>query len=717
MKLSIELYYDTKIKQNHVIENFSSYLNKHNGTSMYLAKKEIIGCKGFESDDDSFSIRVEMTETGIIMINSITYCKITGLYDNEDEDTTTRYYFVTGYRKVSDFIVDLELSLDIANTYAAELNGWSFKNVKMARRMKDRWKLYNQTYYRLYDKCDEGLGNVCTQVDFKEPLHNSTCYLVNRTLKTSDTLKVTYSMNINQICSPDDKTLSWRTTKYTTSIPSQGQLVNGKIRTYYLGTTELNKLMKLHMHLEGQSAFDVICQAFYVVTPSGDSKARLYLGTYENGYFTPLTDIELGTADYNFTLTDIYGNESFMIKVEKQSRSMGTLDLNTSYYWNTLIDSNNYTSYGSTSSETWTTVPKIGSINKYSDDILNIMEIPMIPNSEDTAYFPQIGVVANSDVFSNSYSLDLNPSTSEPRHYTKTINKGVRTRNITMESKLYGSYVRDHMIQYDTFSLPVQPEYYSGYIQSLSTSIYKSVDLSGDLAIKCNSIIPSSYNSNVLTCSRNNNKTLYTSEYLSYLRNGYNYDEKAASLTKIKNGVNTAVSIGSTVVSGAAKGAMGTLGTFGLISSATSAVSTLSNSIISGIENDRALAQKRLELINSAPTMTGSSSGELFKTLNGGTVAPYYVTLKPSDEVLTSIWNLFYFYGYADNTTVDTLQLKKTREYFDYYQGDAESFDGDTTIISKRLCQALSEGITIEHHYNDTWLCEGNLYENWETSI
>ena len=714
-QITVDLYYGTAIKPNHLIEDIETYLDKHKATTGYLASNVLTGCKEFEADKESFSIRVEIKSASLGVLVHLSYCKLSGTFGK-------RYYFVTGYNKVSDYIVDINLQLDVVNSYQTLLLSNEFKNVKMKRKMKDRWKLYNQTYYRIYDKCDEGLGSVCTQVDFTQALHNDTCYLVNKALKDTDFLHVPYSMNVTQVYVDDDNStsysamyekvndLSWDTFQSGTGTEK------GNSRRI-LGYTGTNKVISLHMTLNNASSFDVVSQAFYLHVP-GNSKTTnvvLYLGTYVDKQFTPLTKFELGSAYKAFSLTNMGGSDGFVISTAYSANFIDELGLNQAYSYSTLLITN-YTSYGSTGSTVSVKPSSIASLNRYSDDLINVMEVPLVPGYWAINYTPILGVVVKDELIGETYTLDLNPSTSEPRHYTKTINKGVRTRNITMESKLYGSYVRDHMIQYDTFSLPIQPEYYNGYIQSLSTSILKSVDLSGDLSIKCNSIIPSSYNSNVLTCSRNNNKVIYNSEYLNYLRNGYNYDEKAASLTKIKNGINTAVSIGSTVVSGATKASMGSLGTFGLISSATSAATTLTNSIISGIENDRALAQKRLELINSAPTMTGSNSGALFKSLNGGTIAPYYVTLKPSDEVLNSIWNLFYFYGYADNTTVDKLKLTKTREYFDYYQGDAES-NYSTDIRCQRAVQALSEGITIEHHYNDTWLCEGNLYENWETSI
>ena len=165
---------------------------------------------------------------------------------------------------------------------------------------------------------------------------------------------------------------------------------------------------------------------------------------------------------------------------------------------------------------------------------------------------------------------------------------------------------------------------------------------------------------------------------------------------------------------------MGKLSAFTGIQQGVNAVSSLSNLIFSNIENSQALEQKRLSLINTSPNTSGSTSIELFKDLNGGNRLKYVVT-KPTDETLNSIYNLFYYYGYADNTTQSSLQLTKTRCYFDYYQGDASNsisiLSQDNNTSKSLLIKALSEGITIEHYYNNTWLCEGNLYENWEVSI
>ena len=722
--LTLTCYYNTHIKKNHCLSYLTSYLSGKEVSE--VEQTEIETCRGFEENAQNYSIRISLTNGN--SVNKIDYVKLVDKTSNRD----IRYYHVVSFRYVSQYVYELNLELDTVNTYASFLTSGKFKNVKMKRKMKDRWALYNQTYYRLYDKCDEGLGNVATQVEYNEKVTTENCYIVNRTLEDTDSLHVPFAMNLNRIYVDNGKTVSG-----TMNVCNYGNSIDiGKITApgspiyafngwrVFAYCESSDDLLTTNIELEGHDNKTLLCNAYHIRCVKSSEDVLIFAGTYSDGVFTPITSYRLKPTSSSYSgeliLNKNYSSGAARIYYEETPNTQDTtLTLGTNYAVSDLITINENNRYMSSDYTKQVSVISVNSLNKYDSQIKAITDVPFFPATNTLIWMgDNVGTIVKK-MLTTTASLDLNVSGSEPRHYTKSLNKIVMTRNKVNESKLYGSYVRDHQICYDTFALPVQPEYYNGYVQSISTTLYKPLDLSNDLAFKCTTLKEQSLNSNVMSCTRNNNVVVYSNEYLEYLRNGYNYDEKAQSLNRIKTGVNLAVSLGSVGLNAGLKGAQGKLGTFGLIQSIGTSAATITSSIFSNIENDRALEQKRISLINTSPNMSGATSIDLFKTVNDGNCLRY-VTTRPSDEVLESIYNLFYFYGYADNTTKDSLQLTKTREYFDYYQGDAEEFVLDTyynPLAKKYLVQALSEGITLEYQYNGHWLTEGTLYENWETSI
>ncbi len=724
--ITLKAYSDVKFVSNHLIEQLSTYLSTRETKLFELdatnltSEFNIAALREFESNQTSFRIRVSVAKD--ITTTNARRCNYLSLTSGK----ITRYYFVTSVEYISERVYDLVVALDVVNTYQSLISGATFRNVKMNRRMKDRWVKYNETYYRVYDKCDEGLGDIASQVEYNEDVNSESSYFATTTINDSDSLHLPFSIQLNKVYLDTSKTLYARVIKMTNDHMNVGtfNFTTSKSIRCLMYCDSSDDVLTGNLELYGVNNRTSLANAIYINATGTADNAHTYVyeGIYSNDIFIPLTKNDLGRViGKNYLiLNNMIGSGSFKILVENDIDVTGENLLKIGTHYNKSDIMNEDDSYSSTNYTKSANLLPISSLNKNDSNIQQINDVPFIPQTDDLIYMGEnVGVIVKN-VVKTTYTLDLNVSGSEPRHYTKNINKGVITRNMKNESKLYGSYVRSHQIVYDTFALPVQPEYYNGYIQSLSTTIYKPTGMSNDIAFKCNSLVQQSLNSNVMSCARNNQVTIYSNEYLNYLRNGYNYDEKSQALNKIKTGVNLAISVGSTAANIATAGAMGGLGIYSLVGAGTNTVSSLSSVIFSNIENDNALAQKRLSLINTSPTTSGSTSVNLFKELNSGNKLKY-VTIRPSDAVLNATYNLFYFYGYKDNQTLATLTLNKTREYFDYYQGDAESVYSsnaiDGTQALELIKQALSEGITIEHKYNDTWLCQGALYENWEISI
>ena len=718
--------YLVRFTKNHLIESLSTYLDTKNA---YVFKDNsntftLSALKDFESNKTSFSVRIEFGN--VKAIRNLNYVSIK---NDDSSKAVTRYYFVNSVNIVSEYVADLLLELDVVNTYQRILLTQTFRDVKMKRRHKDRWSKYNETYYRVYDEVDEGLGDVACEVEYKKTIGSDSCYIATTTIPdTVDSIRVPFSLPLNKVYLEEGATKRVTTNRITDTTIGASEIYATKVFGYCTNSEDF-------MRLNVASNYDMscLCNAFYLTytatiygTSITNGHTVLYLGTYSNGVFTPMVYHYLNDnyCNYEVTLKTIFSSGTSVIYYETNVavKHSPVLTLNKMYSVDSLITLDAQKKLTSTVSYPVQTITSIHSVNRHDSNLQCVQDVPVMPGELDIIWMgDDVGAICKG-VITERTTFDLNSlSTTEPIQYTKTLNPIVTNRVMSLESKLYGSYVRNHQLVYDTFALAIQPEYYkTDWLQELTVQVYKPTGLSNDIAFKCESISEQTLNSNVMACSRNNQIEVYSNEYLNYLRNGYNYDEKTQTVNRIKNWVNLAIGGTGVGATAALKESMGKLSAFSGIQQGANALSSLSNLVFSWIENAQALEQKRLSLINTSPTTIGSTSIDLFKDLNGGNRLKYVVT-KPTDETLNSIYNLFYYYGYADNTTQSSLQLTKTRCYFDYYQGDASNsisiLSQDNSTSKGLLIKALSEGITIEHYYNNTWLCEGNLYENWEVSL
>ena len=699
--MKISFYQNCKIQFNHYIQNISDYLSNLNEEIMNLTT-----CKDFLSDEDNFSIRVNVNQLGSDLA-SWNYVEI-------QNDNIIRYYFVSGFRCISESIYEFNLTIDTVNTYQTDLfKTDNFRQVKINRRHKNRWKIgYDGSYYRIYDKVDEGLGDVATEIEENRSLENSETFIVTRSLQESESTN--YLIDMNRIVNEVYFSTSIDTNvSYYTTINVEVSNNSGRMNALLMCPDNPNTLISSYLDfygIEGHNCVFNTAMLFQKLKGTATNPTTwLLLGYIENGVITFTYELSLGTdsSTHPLKMADICSSDNFTIFKSEHNTATTSISLGKQYLVSDII--NNYETISATKSIKSITIPSIDIVNKLDSTIKQITAVPFtITEITPLNYLNSTGI------------LTQQMSTSEGHIYVNNslgkITKSVEERQKKYESKLYGSYVRNSQIVYDTFSLAVQPEFYNEDISYLDYTTYKPIDATNSVAIKITNLKEQELNSNVLTCNRNNTITTWTNEYLEYVRNGYNYDNKSKSLQNIKNGLNIGSNVLGTILNLGTASKTNSLGLFGGIQSGVQLSTGIANSIISNKENNLALKQKRQNLINTSPTVNGSDNYLLFKTLNNGNCFRYVIT-KPNEDVETNIWNLFYFTGYADNLYYDEMPTIKSRVYFNYLEADINYVNLNDRKEQERLKDAFSQGITFEWNYNDTWLMEGNLYENWETQF
>ena len=298
------------------------------------------------------------------------------------------------------------------------------------------------------------------------------------------------------------------------------------------------------------------------------------------------------------------------------------------------------------------------------------------------------------------------------------------TRDDDFESKLYHSDFYQAKFVYDSFGFAYHLEnidldtYLDNY--NLEDFIVRYV-VSGNILSKfmfqfvqyiCDRSIQDY--ENVLIVDRNNEKALYTSSYINYIKSGgFSYDSKKANTQNAMNGLTTALSLIGAVSSFASSVYTGGAGIAAGIALTTTAIGGIARSIKTAQEQDRAISQKLLQNANQAVSVHGSDDMDVFTAFSNNKAKMCYY--EPSDIMKQALADLFYYCGYA--THEQKVPNVKTRKYFNYVQG--EIILNDYTFneeIADKIIEKWKEGITFIHKVNSAWNTEQTL-ENFELSI
>ena len=307
-------------------------------------------------------------------------------------------------------------------------------------------------------------------------------------------------------------------------------------------------------------------------------------------------------------------------------------------------------------------------------------------------------------------------------------------RNNDFEPKLFNSELYLKKFIYDSFSIPFKFEFLNipDSIKRVSGGNLKikeitSLAVTSKFLFDFNEML--SFNraledySYILPVSRNNESTIYTSQYINYLRTGLQYDLKMKATQEENSYIRTAISsIGSigSVALGIASGnpavAVG-----GVIASSTS----LAGSIISTIQQENqttnSLAQKQAQLQEQKASVQNSDDLALLKYYTNGNFAKI-ATYAPSEKQKNRIALLFHYCGYkAEYLGIPNL---RSRLRFNYIQAEIDISETAQAFLSNNFNNEIidnykgkwAEGITIMHHFRNKWNFEQDL-ENWESTL
>lgn len=716
----ITLYYDCDIKsdKNFKVDDIDDYLteldnvvlaDKYNYIKPALKMNVILKLGsyselnfGFGSGDSEY-IKIEY-------------------YDSEALGATpyqVLYCFVSGKKWKSDSAVEYELYLDTINTYKDSVIIHAKSTIH--RQHKDRFKKIGTEWYRDIDLRPEGVNPMLYKKnDTVIEGDGRKYYLV---YKNIDDINPTDYNQVNPInvCIYTDKPYFVKANYLNFTVGSVGN----DVYKFYPNMSEV--FIKVN-----DTIFQVHERTGYFRTvgiiqkdPSDSTKVWVGVNYYcwVNNSWQPASQL---TVSASATTVSIYSSLSTSISCE-YAYNGGTPVAHTL----TLYDG-------------WQPLGLIDELDRTDSKIVKIIELPYCPfryievaSAEpkgdirlldgiliDTVYFVMYYIGYKTQLtsgvkFANNalrYKIEAGDATIQQQ------------RDDVNESKLYHSEFYKYKIVYDSFSKDYPMEYIdiADYVDNWWSNNFKlSYIVSQNVASKfvfkdtIKRLTDEDY-SNVLVISRNNELPIYSSQYLNYLRNGYNFDVKNKQQQEILSGFKT----GAGIISGVGMIAGGIasanpLGGIAVVSGIASIASSVVNAVNTEISLENSITQKLVASKAQAMSVSQCDDVELmdvYANNNKLKITDYSI----SDTMKKAVADLFYYCGYK--CEYQGIPDETSRLYFNFVSADIDCVGTNMPDeILEDYKNRYKIGLTVLHKVEvDDDVYEWDFtqqFENWEVSL
>ena len=390
-----------------------------------------------------------------------------------------------------------------------------------------------------------------------------------------------------------------------------------------------------------------------------------------------------------------------------------------------------------------TTINSINSIDRTMKQNIKIIDIPYSPSniSDESGtitmdgtwgYDSQTGFfkLRNYNVrFQNFITTNIDDILKYFETNISTINTNA-TRYIK-DSKLYHSdYFRPKFV-YDSFTkvFPLEQMDYGESIMLKSNDKFEftfvmSRNIVSKFLFQFNYIYKQSMEDypNMLAVARNNEEVLYNSQYLNYIRTGYNYDLKTKERNEVASGIGLGLSvaslIGSIALSASGYGsAIGVAGIVGSLGGIAGSVVGMAKSVAQAEDN---IQRKLQETQRESVSVLNADDSDLLYAYTGNKAKMCVYTI--SNQMEEILDDMFYYVGYLCNET--KIPNLSSRYWFNFIQAEVELTTSGSNLseeVINDLKQRYSNGITILHHQviggnTNAWDFDLNK-ENWEVSL
>ena len=636
------------------------------------------------------------------------------------DSTKVYYYFIIGIPEwTSQNTVRLSISLDSINTFRSELI-WT-KKTNITREHKDRFnqkKISSGTnkLIRKIDRFDEGISPVKylkKSTTIRKSLFDYDFFLIykNRILNTDET---SANKVIDCFCCASKEIPLYTSSSSVNQINFLDYNIGDSLYVFSSDNVTFSTTIKGTRYTIGEN-----------LTYKGIAFVRRSFANV--AYLMKESDSELISDIGNTALSNV--SSSVFVKV-CTGFDPGT----------TTTTYNYYSIYGKVETRNHTTI-EVGStnrkllsfdtINRTETNIIKIIKMPYSPfiiNTVDGkmkipdgwSYSGGYLILKNLDNEFLTYVDDIDIS-DKMILKVQSADIGLNRENdIKYESKLYNSNFFSLKYFYDNFEKEIFLERYSTTLEipHISIAFKQSNNISSNSLFRFSALNgtyeePQLYGE-YLNVNRQNEVSLYNSEYLNYIRTGYNYDKKAKEKAAITSGVSLAGTLAGAITSFALSPFTGGISAAAGISLASSSLSSITNHITGIISSERNIEQKLEQYKMSPASVSSTEDLNLLSYYNGNRLIETEDSI--DDSIKNQIYNLFRLTGYScDYYGIPNVS---SRLYYNFLKCSPE-FEEFNWNYGKDILDDIKTkyeiGVTYFHRVNGTydWSQEKENFESW----
>ena len=699
MATSTVILYQTSItpEKNCVVEQLSSYL---------------AGCSFLTFNDFQY-VKIEYDTTIKVNVNQqydkdfdYNYAKITNSSQARDY-----YYFILGTRWISQNTLELSLSLDSLNTYWTDLQFTDKTHI--TRQHKDRFTKKTSTHLlRNVDRFEEGITGTKFFTSGTSLRISSADYDWYLIYKNKLDATATTSVPIDCFCcASEDITLNLPTSEngvifanynvgdsisiYSKDNSSFTWTVNGS--SYTISADGIYKGLLLIKRQFANVGYLLKSDGYVLVSNIGDTTLTGLTSTLKGYYAAGYDPIELGQA-------------------ENYPSAIGNLALQN--YTEILIGSNS----GKLSN--------INTVNRSDTKLIKIIKMPYAPFNVDIVsgkmnipigWIYSGGYLKLEDLNTEFLSYvegSLNLDELQLSYNSSDLVAG-KNHDIKYESKLYNSNFYSVKYAYDSFEKEILLERFTTRVDFPGNAIKfkQSNNISSNSLFDIQPVNgsydePTLYG-RFLNVNRQQEVALYSSDYINYIRSGYNYDQKSKNRQLMTNILGTGISFAGSAAGFGVTAFTGGVSAAAGISLAQSAISSLVSTVNSVVSAEDAINQKLEAAKNNPASVSSTEDLNLLSYYNGNRLIKY--TESVSDRVKRAVYNLFRLTGYG----CDDYQIPNfaSRLYYNFVQCDPDieesSWTGSKQFLDD-IKARFKAGVTVFHRVNNSYDFEQDK-ENFET--
>lgn len=327
------------------------------------------------------------------------------------------------------------------------------------------------------------------------------------------------------------------------------------------------------------------------------------------------------------------------------------------------------------------------------------------------------------------------------------------TRNVTdvrrewRESKMFGSQFSTYKLVYDSFSLEVPLEniyYYDtdsigldgvnipitfnvtfkpSNTMNSHFAFYADLDSmineNPNLWDGANYLHHGDYDEYVIT-TRNNEESIFSSAYLDYIRNGYNYDKKVKADQTTMSYLMGGLQVAGSIVSFAAGTVTGGVSVAAGVALATSAITTFASAAHNDAAAGEKLNQKLKELALQGTNVSSGDDVDLLKFYAGNKA--YWIRYATDSYQYYPLLDLFHYCGYKHPR--HEVPNVTSRYWFNFIQC-APVFSNEGLFVWQNYLDDIRAryraGVTVYHRHpnklSGTAYDWDQTHENWEVTL